>query len=238
MKRYLYIILGATALLSGCKEDSIMIIPASHSSLNIAKGEFYPNTYPEEYYFNAYFLGVGTSDYNLDIPVRLSGEIDYDNDREFAVAIDPTESKNVSNGEEFSLSETQIFRRGQSEDTIRLKLHIASLNTVDDYKIRLRLCENENFSVGVSKYQYIDITFMKNINTAPPFWLDDSKLKKFPYHPRKGEKFLEISGITDPEWTVSNDKGLLDYWIKTATAWFEANEEFDSETGNRIYFDK
>ena len=78
---------------------------------------------------------------------------------------------------------------------------------------------------------------MKNLNTMPDFWANNSKLAKIPYHPKKCEIFLEISGITDPEWVDAGGTIQLEYWINLCTQYFLENEIYDEETGNRIYFD-
>ena len=49
--------------------------------------------------------------------------------------------------------------------------------------------------------------------------------------------FLEISGITDPEWVDAGGTIQLEYWINLCTQYFLENEIYDEETGNRIYFD-
>lgn len=82
MKKYLYLLV-ALSLCTACREDVIDLYNAERPALNFAKGEFNPGTYPESYSFNAYFLGVGAGDYELQIPVRLQGTIDYDNDRHY-----------------------------------------------------------------------------------------------------------------------------------------------------------
>ena len=66
---------------------------------------------------------------------------------------------------------------------------------------------------------------------------NNSKLAKIPYHPKKCEVFLEISGITDPDWTDAGGTIQLEYWINLCTQYFLENEIYDEETGNRIYFD-
>lgn len=239
MKTTIFCLLSATALLLGsCRERNIEVYDVSRVSLNIAKGEFRPNTYPESYEFNAYFLGVGAGDYDLEIPVRLTGLVDYENDREYLVRVNEEYSQAATNGVEYTLSERQIFHKGLYEDTFRVTIHVAKLNETDDYKLRIELVPNEHFAAGMADYQYVDISFVKNVNTPPAFWQNTSKLSKLTYYPIKCVKFLEVSGITDPEWEDAGSSLMLDYWIETCTAWFEENEEFDPDTGNRIYFNE
>lgn len=232
-----YFIAILVFLATACEEKDILQVDTSENALNILKGTFDNVEYPEKYSFNAYFLGVGAEDYTLKIPVRLSGPIDYTADRIYEVRVNPDSSQHIGSGKEYTLNNQQILHKGRTEDSIFLTIHIAALNETDDYKIYLELVPNENFIAGVKEFQFIEIEFMKNVNTAPAFWTNNSKLKKFTYHPRKGAKFLEISKITDPEWTDAGNSIILDYWIKVATQWFEDHEEYD-EKGERIYFDE
>lgn len=238
MKTTLCLLLAASLLLGSCREREIEVYDVSRVSLNIAKGEFRPNTYPESYEFNAYFLGVGSGDYELEIPVRLTGLIDYENDREYRVRVNGEYSQAATQGVEYSLDERQIFHKGLYEDTFRVTIHIARLNETDNYKLRIELVPNENFAAGMEPYQYVDISFVKNVNTPPAFWENTSKLAKYTYYPAKCVKFLEVSGITDPEWEDAGTSLLLDYWIELCIDWFEQNEVIDPQTGNRIYFDE
>ncbi len=237
MKRYIYILL-LLCVVFACKEDKLDLYDASRPSLNIAKGNFNPGEYSESYSFNAYFLGVGAGDYILQIPVRLSGEIDYERDRRYNVEADVDSSRNAVNGVHYTLDNEQLFRKGMYQDTIAVIIHVGALNTTDDYRIWLKLIPNETFDVGIPDYQFVSIDFMKNLNTAPPFWENNSKLAKLPYHPKKCEVFLEISGITDPEWVDPGGTIQLEYWINLCTQYFIDNEIYDEETGNRIYFDQ
>ena len=238
MKTTLCLLLAASLLFGSCREREIEVYDVSRVSLNIAKGEFRPNTYPESYEFNAYFLGVGSGDYELEIPVRLTGLIDYENDREYRVRVNEEYSQAATQGVEYSLDERQIFHKGLYEDTFRVTIHIARLNETDNYKLRVELVPNENFAAGMERYQYVDISFVKNVNTPPAFWENTSKLSKYTYYPAKCVKFLEVSGITDPEWEDAGTSLLLDYWIQLCIDWFEQNEVIDPQTGNRIYFDE
>ena len=236
MKRYIYIVL-LVFIAVACKEDKLDLYEASRPALNIAKGDFNPGEYPEEYSFNAYFLGVGAGDYVLHIPVRLSGVIDYDHDRYYEIAADADSSRNAVNGVHYTFSTEQVFRKGLYQDSIAVTIHVGALNTVDDYRIWLKLLPGETFDAGIPEYQYVVIDFMKNLNTQPAFWENNSKLAKIPYHPKKCEVFLEISGITDPDWTDAGGTIQLEYWINLCKQYFLENEIYDEETGNRIYFD-
>lgn len=236
MKNICLLILSV-CLLSACQEKDIMQVDTTYNALNILKGEFGDTEYPESYSFNAYFLGVGAEDYTLRIPVRLSGVINAENDRNYRVRVNPEKSRYVESGVQYSLDTMQIFRKGLAEDSILLTIHVGALNETDDYSIFLELVPNENFSTGVRELQFIEIDFMKNVNTPPPFWTNTSKLSKLTYHPKKCVKFLEISKITDPEWSDPGNSVILDYWIQTATQWFEDHEEYD-ENNNRIFFNE
>ncbi len=224
-------------LLVACQEKDILQIDTTYNSLNILKGEFGDVKYPESYSFNAYFLGVGADDYALHIPVRLSGLIDYENDRSYQVRVNTEKSQQVEDGVHYSLDTTQTFRKGLAEDSILLVIHVGVLNETDNYKIYLELSPNETFKTGVKELQFIEIDFMKNVNTPPLFWTNNSKLSKLTYHPKKCIKFLEISKITDPEWSDPGNSVIVDYWIQVATQWFLDHEEYD-ENNNRIYFDE
>ena len=72
----------------------------------------------------------------------------------------------------------------------------------------------------------------KYLEDPPAFWTNSSKLNKLTYHPKKCAIFLEISGITDPNWSDNGATIQLDYWISLATQWFIDHEEYD-ENGNR-----
>lgn len=181
--------LVASVCLSGaCRERDIEVYDANRVSLNIAKGEFRPGTYPESYEFNAYFLGVGAGDYTLDIPVRLTGAVDYDRDREYRVRVNEELSQYAVNGVEYTLDEKQLLRKGLYEDTFPLTIHVARLNETDDYKLRIELAPNENFVAGLPEYQWVEVSFVKNVNTPPAFWENTSKLNRYTYHPVKCAK--------------------------------------------------
>ncbi|MBF1082618.1 MAG: hypothetical protein HXL34_09230, partial [Prevotellaceae bacterium] len=82
---------------SSCSEQKLDIYDASRPALNIAKGSVFGNVadYPEEYAFNAYFLGGRITDYVLNIPVRLQGEVDTVRDRHYQVALVDTASRGL-----------------------------------------------------------------------------------------------------------------------------------------------
>jgi hypothetical protein len=109
------------------------------------------------------------------------------------------------------------------------------MSTTDDYKARIALVPNDDFKAGVPEYQYVDISFTKNLSIAPNFWNNNSKLRKIAYSPRKCAVFLQISGLTDPDWVDDGSSVILDHWISLCQQWFLTHEEYD-EKGNRIYF--
>ena len=233
----IYLFIFSFCLLAACQEKDILQVDTAYRSLNILKGEYGDVKYPESYSFNAYFLGVGADDYTLTIPVRLSGLIDFENDRSYRVRVNPEKSQHVEAGVQYSLDTLQTFRKGLAEDSILLVIHVGALNETDDYKIYLELIPGETFKTGIKELQFIEIDFMKNVNTPPLFWTNNSKLAKLTYHPRKCIKFLEISKITDPKWSDPGNSVIVDYWIQVATQWFLDHEEYD-ENNNRIYFDE
>ena len=197
--------LTATALLSvaACSEDTLEAYDTSTSALNIARGTVFGSAadYPESYSFNAYFLGGKVTDYTLQIPVRLQGVIDYGRDRHFGVMISEAESEGITDGSPVvSFDSKQIFRSGMYQDTLRATIHVDKMDSEMTYKMRLALVPGEDFTVGVPEYQYVDVQFTKNLTIAPAFWENNSKLSKITYSARKCAVFLEISGITDPEW--------------------------------------
>ncbi len=219
-----------------CSEDKLEVYNTSYTALNIAKGSVFGNAelYPEEYSFNAYFLGSNISNYTLNIPVRLQGTIDYDNDRHYNVALVSNESKGITE-ELYTMTPTQTFRRGLAQDTLKITIHLDRMSTTDDYKARIALVPNDDFKAGVPEYQYVDISFTKNLSIAPNFWNNNSKLRKIAYSPRKCAVFLQISGLTDPDWVDDGSSVILDHWISLCQQWFLTHEEYD-EKGNRIYF--
>ena len=232
-------ILAATLMalsLAACSEDKLEVYDTSYTALNIAKGSVFGNAelYPEEYSFNAYFLGSNISNYTLNIPVRLQGTIDYDNDRHYNVALVSNESKGITE-ELYTMTPTQTFRRGLAQDTLKITIHLDRMSTTDDYKARIALVPNDDFKAGVPEYQYVDISFTKNLSIAPNFWNNNSKLRKIAYSPRKCAVFLQISGLTDPDWVDDGSSVILDHWISLCQQWFLTHEEYD-ENGNRIYF--
>jgi hypothetical protein len=222
--------------LVACSEDKLEVYDTSYTALNIAKGSVFGNAelYPEEYSFNAYFLGSNISNYTLNIPVRLQGTIDYDNDRHYNVALVSNESKGITE-ELYTMTPTQTFRRGLAQDTLKITIHLDRMSTTDDYKARIALVPNDDFKAGVPEYQYVDISFTKNLSIAPNFWNNNSKLRKIAYSPRKCAVFLQISGLTDPDWVDDGSSVILDHWISLCQQWFLTHEEYD-EKGNRIYF--
>ena len=222
--------------LVACSEDKLEVYNTSYTALNIAKGSVFGNAelYPEEYSFNAYFLGSNISNYTLNIPVRLQGTIDYDNDRHYNVALVSNESKGMTDNL-YTMPQTQTFRRGLAQDTLKITIHLDRMSTTDDYKARIALVPNDDFKAGVPEYQYVDISFTKNLSIAPNFWNNNSKLRKIAYSPRKCAVFLQISGLTDPDWVDDGSSVILDHWISLCQQWFLTHEEYD-EKGNRIYF--
>lgn len=233
--------LTATAILSvaACSEDTLEAYDTSTSALNIARGTVFGSAadYPESYSFNAYFLGGKVTDYTLQIPVRLQGVIDYGRDRHFGVMISEAESKGVTaSSAVVSFDSKQVFRSGMYQDTLRATIHVDKMDSETTYKMRLKLIPGDDFSAGVPEYQYVDVQFTKNLTIAPAFWENNSKLSKITYSARKCAVFLEISGITDPEWVDDCSSVILDYWISLCKQWFEQHEEYDSN-GNRIYFE-
>lgn len=232
-------ILAATLMalsMVACSEDKLEVYNTSYTALNIAKGSVFGNAelYPEEYSFNAYFLGSNISNYTLNIPVRLQGTIDYDNDRHYNVALVSNESKGMTE-ELYTMPQTQTFRHGLAQDTLKITIHLDRMSTTDDYKARIALVPNDDFKAGVPEYQYVDISFTKNLSIAPNFWNNNSKLRKIAYSPRKCAVFLQISGLTDPDWVDDGSSVILDHWISLCQQWFLTHEEYD-EKGNRIYF--
>ena len=233
---YTLITLIMALSLVACSEDKLEVYDTSYTALNIAKGSVFGNAelYPEEYSFNAYFLGSNISNYTLNIPVRLQGTIDYDNDRHYNVALVSNESKGITE-ELYTMTPTQTFRRGLAQDTLKITIHLDRMSTTDDYKARIALVPNDDFKAGVPEYQYVDISFTKNLSIAPNFWNNNSKLRKIAYSPRKCAVFLQISGLTDPDWVDDGSSVILDHWISLCQQWFLTHEEYD-ENGNRIYF--
>ena len=233
---YTLITLIMALSLAACSEDKLEVYDTSYTALNIAKGSVFGNAelYPEEYSFNAYFLGSNISNYTLNIPVRLQGTIDYDNDRHYNVALVSNESKGITE-ELYTMTPTQTFRRGLAQDTLKITIHLDRMSTTNDYKARIALVPNDDFKAGVPEYQYVDISFTKNLSIAPNFWNNNSKLRKIAYSPRKCAVFLQISGLTDPDWVDDGSSVILDHWISLCQQWFLTHEEYD-EKGNRIYF--
>ena len=233
---YTLITLIMALSLAACSEDKLEVYDTSYTALNIAKGSVFGNAelYPEEYSFNAYFLGSNISNYTLNIPVRLQGTIDYDNDRHYNVALVSNESKGMTDNL-YTMPQTQTFRRGLAQDTLKITIHLDRMSTTDDYKARIALVPNDDFKAGVPEYQYVDISFTKNLSIAPNFWNNNSKLRKIAYSPRKCAVFLQISGLTDPDWVDDGSSVILDHWISLCQQWFLTHEEYD-EKGNRIYF--
>ena len=233
---YTLITLIMALSLVACSEDKLEVYDTSYTALNIAKGSVFGNAelYPEEYSFNAYFLGSNISNYTLNTPVRLQGTIDYDNDRHYNVALVSNESKGITE-ELYTMPQTQTFRRGLAQDTLKITIHLDRMSTTDDYKARIALVPNDDFKAGVPEYQYVDISFTKNLSIAPNFWNNNSKLRKIAYSPRKCAVFLQISGLTDPDWVDDGSSVILDHWISLCQQWFLTHEEYD-EKGNRIYF--
>ena len=166
--------------------------------------------------------------------MRLQGTIDYDNDRHYNVALVSNDSKGMTE-ELYTMPQTQTFRRGLTQDTLKITIHLDRMSTTDDYKARIALVPNDDFKAGVPEYQYVDISFTKNLSIAPNFWNNNSKLRKIAYSPRKCAVFLQISGLTDPDWVDDGSSVILDYWISLCQQWFLTHEEYD-EKGNRIYF--
>src|SRR3712207_4575050 len=121
--RRLLTLLSACLLLS-CSEDRLDEYDASRTALNIAKGTIFGSAahYPEEYTFNAYFLGGDIHDYELRIPVRLQGLIDNNRDRTYKVAIDRNVSPTPAEGL-YTLAEKQDARDQDRKSTLLNSSH-------------------------------------------------------------------------------------------------------------------
>ena len=222
---------------TSCAEDKLPLYDTSVQALNIAKGTVFGNAadYPESYSFNAYFLGGALKDYELAIPVRLQGTIDDTRDRHYRVAVIDSATIGAVAGEHYTLSTEQTFRRGLWQDSLHITFHLNRLDDAQNYHLRLALVPGDDFQTGIPAYQYVDIAFTRNLSIAPAFWENNSKLRKIVYHPRKCAVFLEISGITNPDWTDDGSSVILEYWITLCQQWFLEHEEYD-EQGNRLYF--
>lgn len=232
------IIVVLLTLLTACHEDKLPLYDSSVAALNIAKGSVFGDVqdYPENYSFNAYFLGGALGDYEMAIPVRLQGTVDSLRDRSYEVAVVDSATEGAVLGEQFSFSPRQVFRRGLWQDSLRVRFHLNRLDETRNYRLRLALVPGPDFQAGLPAYQYVDIAFTRNLSIAPALWENNSKLRKIAYHPRKCAVFLEISGLTDPDWIDDGSSVILEYWISLCQQWFEEHEEYD-EQGNRIYFE-
>lgn len=237
IKILFFSLLAAAILLPSCSEDKLDEYDTSISALNIAKGTTFglAADYPEEYSFNAYFLGSRVTDYTLHIPVRLQGVIDNTADRHYKVQVVDSASENLTT-DVYTLDGEQTFRKGLYQDSIDVTIHVDKMDEEANYKMRIALVPGDDFTAGVPDYQYVDIAFTKNLSIAPALWQNNSKLRRIPYTARKCAVFLEISGLTDPNWTDDGSTGILDYWISLCQQWFEEHEEYDAD-GNRIYFE-
>ena len=222
---------------SSCSEQKLDIYDASCPAINIARGTIFGNAadYPEEYAFNAYFLGGRITDYVLNIPVRLQGVVDTVRDRHYQIAIVDSASRGLVPAV-YTFNREQIFRRGMWQDSMRVTIHVTAMSDTASYKMRLSLVPNADFGAGQARYQYVDISFTKNLNTPPPLWNNNSKLRRITYSARKCAVFLEVSGIKSPDWTDDGTTGILDYWISLCKQYFEQHAEYDA-SGNRIYFE-
>ena len=222
---------------SSCSEQKLDIYDASRPALNIARGIIFGNAadYPEEYAFNAYFLGGRITDYVLNIPVRLQGEVDTVRDRHYQVALVDTASRSLVPAV-YTFNREQTFRRGMWQDSMRVTIHVTAMSDTASYKMRLSLVPGADFGAGQAQYQYVDINFTKNLNTPPPLWNNNSKLRRITYSARKCAVFLEVRGIKSPDWTDDGTTGILDYWISLCKQYFEQHAEYDAN-GNRIYFE-
>lgn len=227
----------AAALCTSCSEDKLPLYDTQVAALNIAKGSVFGplSDYPEQYSFNAYFLGNGLADYEVAIPVRLQGTVDSLRDRHYRVAVVDSATHAARPGVHYTLPEQQTFRRGLWQDSLRVTIHLSQLDAADDYRLRLCLVPGDDFQAGLPACQYVDILFTCNLNIAPALWDNNSKLRKIPYSPRKCAVFLQISGLTDPDWTDDGSSVILEYWISLCEQWFLEHEEYD-EAGNRIFF--
>lgn len=78
---------------------------------------------------------MGAGDYTLDIPVRLTGVVDYERDREYRVRVNEELSQYAVNGVEYTLDERQLLRKGLYEDTFPLTIHGRTAHETDDYKL-------------------------------------------------------------------------------------------------------
>ena len=125
--------------------------------------------------------------------------------------------------------------QGVADATRDRNYRVAVVDEEQNSRMRLALVTTADFRAGIPEYQYVDISFTKNLSIAPAFWEKNSKLRRISYHPRKCAVFLRVSGITDPEWTDDGSSVVLDYWIARCTQWFLQHEEYDA-AGNRIYF--
>ncbi len=236
-KLYVFSTLLLSLLLGACSEEKLGLYDEATAALNIAKGTaFGPlSEYPEEYSFNAYFLGGQLTHYTLPIPVRLQGIVDNEHDRHYQVTVVDSACQGNITPQLLTLQREQVFRRGLAQDSILLTIHLNEMDEEQNYRVRIALLPSADFAQGVAQCQYVDVSFTKNLSIAPPFWENNSKLRRITYLPRKCAVFLQISGLTDPNWIDDGSTVILEYWITLCNQWFLEHEEYDAN-GNRIYF--
>ena len=126
-----------------CSEQKLELYDTSRSALYIAKGSVFGRVadYPEEYAFNAYFLGGRVTDYELSIPVRLQGVVDTIHDRRYQIAIVDSASHGLVPAV-YTFNREQIFHRGMWQDSLHVTIHVAAMSDTTNYKMRIALVPN------------------------------------------------------------------------------------------------
>lgn len=101
--------------------------------------------------------------------VRLSGPIDYTNDRTYQIRVNPEKSKNAIKDVHYTLNETQIFRKGLYQDSLMVTIHTNAMDETSSYKLYIELVLNENFEPESPNINTLKSVLPKILKTHQPF---------------------------------------------------------------------
>ncbi|RXQ91496.1 DUF4843 domain-containing protein [Ancylomarina salipaludis] len=211
----------------GCEKNDKLLYNTEYSALNM------PGL--DSTSVNFMFLSDDVLVHPVKIRLTLTGQkVDYD--RHYQVEIDTANTTAIEGMDFEKLQPEYVFDRNTF--TSYLIVNVIKTDALKDRvaELALRLKESEDFKVGLEGAQEFKIKILNNLNEPPYFWeWQGVNNHAGAYHPLKCRKFIEISGITDEEWSPESNLELLVY-VKKTKIWFEENPTYD-ENGKRLLFE-
>ena len=198
MKKSLIFSMALGLAFAACSKEEVPIYDAD-------KSNFILFTNPEESYsvFSFSFhpeVEAGAA-YEIAIPIEIMG-MTKDYDREYKVSIVDTMTT-AKQGTHFTLPEKCVFRAGQFDDTLFVKLYrVADLKTTE-VCLALRLENSSDFIAGQPEYR-TNIIYINDKISQPEWW--NSSVNQYflgYYSDKKYELLIKVTGVSD--WTDLSD---------------------------------